>query len=77
MVENEPSRFSQLHALETSSPGSRLGNTQTRRDEHAGRFLALIRIFSLRARYRYKPAPLFTMIPVGERPVSAAVAALS
>ena len=28
MVENEPSRFSQLHALETSSPGPRLGNTQ-------------------------------------------------
>ena len=38
--------------------------------------LALIRIFSLRARYRYKPAPLFTMIPVGEKPVSAAVVAL-
>jgi DNA-binding beta-propeller fold protein YncE len=38
--------------------------------------LAVIRIFSLAARYRYKPAPLFTMIPVGERPVSAAVVAL-
>ena len=38
--------------------------------------LALIRIFSLRARYRYTPAPLFTMIPVGEKPVSAAVVAL-
>jgi len=25
---------------------------------------------------RYKSAPLFTMIPVGERPVSAAVVAL-
>jgi DNA-binding beta-propeller fold protein YncE len=39
--------------------------------------LAVIRIFSLAARYRYKPAPLFTMIPVGEKPVSAAVVALS
>jgi DNA-binding beta-propeller fold protein YncE len=39
--------------------------------------LAVIRIFSLAARYRYKPAPLFTLIPVGERPVSAAVVALS
>jgi len=38
--------------------------------------LAVIRIFSLAARYRYKPAPLFTMIPVGEKPVSAAVVAL-
>ena len=38
--------------------------------------LAVIRIFSLAGRYRYKPAPLFTMIPVGERPVSAAVVAL-
>jgi DNA-binding beta-propeller fold protein YncE len=38
--------------------------------------MAVIRIFSLAARYRYKPAPLFTMIPVGERPVSAAVVAL-
>ena len=26
---------------------------------------------------RYKSAPLFTMIPVGERPVSAAVVALT
>jgi DNA-binding beta-propeller fold protein YncE len=39
--------------------------------------MAVIRIFSLAARYRYKPAPLFTMIPVGEKPVSAAVVALS
>ena len=39
--------------------------------------LAVIRIFSLAGRYRYKPAPLFTLIPVGERPVSAAVVALS
>jgi DNA-binding beta-propeller fold protein YncE len=38
--------------------------------------LAVIRIFSLAARYRYKPAPLFTLIPVGERPVGAAVVAL-
>jgi DNA-binding beta-propeller fold protein YncE len=38
--------------------------------------LAVIRIFSLAGRYRYKPAPLFTMIPVGERPVGAAVVAL-
>ena len=38
--------------------------------------LAVIRIFSLAGRYRYKPAPLFTLIPVGERPVSAAVVAL-
>jgi hypothetical protein len=38
--------------------------------------MAVIRIFSLAARYRYKPAPLFTLIPVGERPVSAAVVAL-
>jgi YVTN family beta-propeller protein len=39
--------------------------------------LAVIRIFSLAARYRYKPAPLFTLIPVGEKPVSAAVVSLS
>ena len=45
-------------------------------DEQSGD-LAVIRIFSLAARYRYKPAPLFTLIPVGERPVSAAVVALS
>ena len=38
--------------------------------------MAVIRIFSLAARYRYRPAPLFTMIPVGEKPVSAAVVAL-
>ena len=38
--------------------------------------LAVIRIFSLAGRYRYKPAPLFTLIPVGEKPVSAAVVAL-
>ena len=38
--------------------------------------LAVIRIFSLAGRYRYKPAPLFTLIPVGERPVSAAVVSL-
>jgi DNA-binding beta-propeller fold protein YncE len=37
--------------------------------------LAVIRIFSLAAR-RYKSAPLFTLIPVGEKPVSAAVVAL-
>jgi YVTN family beta-propeller protein len=45
-------------------------------DEQSGD-LAVIRIFSLAARYRYKPAPLFTLIPVGEKPVSAAVVALS
>src|SRR5271157_1574506 len=39
--------------------------------------LAVIRIFSLAGRLRYKPAPLFTMIPVGEKPVSAAVVAFS
>ena len=44
-------------------------------DEESGD-LAVIRIFSLAARYRYKPAPLFTLIPVGEKPVSAAVVAL-
>ena len=38
--------------------------------------LAVIRIYSLAGRYRYKPAPLFTLIPVGEKPVSAAVVAL-
>jgi DNA-binding beta-propeller fold protein YncE len=38
--------------------------------------LAVIRIFSLSGRHRYKPAPLFTLIPVGEKPVSAAVVAL-
>jgi len=38
--------------------------------------MAVIRIFSLAGRYRYKPAPLFTLIPVGERPVSAAVVSL-
>jgi DNA-binding beta-propeller fold protein YncE len=44
-------------------------------DEKSGD-MAVIRIFSLGARYRYKPAPLFTLIPVGEKPVSAAVVAL-
>jgi YVTN family beta-propeller protein len=46
--------------------------------------MAVIRIFSLGGNEvggdrvkRYKSAPLFTMIPVGERPVSAAVVALS
>jgi YVTN family beta-propeller protein len=46
--------------------------------------MAVIRIFSLGGNQaggervkRYKSAPLFTMIPVGERPVSAAVVALS
>jgi YVTN family beta-propeller protein len=46
--------------------------------------LAVIRIFSLGGNQvggdrvkRYKSAPLFTMIPVGEGPVSAAVVALS
>jgi YVTN family beta-propeller protein len=46
--------------------------------------LAVIRIFSLGGNQvggdrvkRYKSAPLFTMIPVGERPVSAAVVALT
>lgn len=34
--------------------------------------LAVIRLYSLAAR-RNKPIPLFTLIPVGERPVSAAV----
>ena len=38
--------------------------------------LAVIRIQSLRAR-RYKSAPLFTMIPVGEGPVSTAVVAIA
>jgi len=38
--------------------------------------LAVIRIAALAAR-RYKSAPLFTLIPVGEKPVSAAVVALS
>ena len=45
--------------------------------------MAVIRIFSLSGNQvggirvtRYKSAPLFTMIPVGERPVSAAVVAL-
>ena len=45
--------------------------------------MAVIRIFSLGGNQvggdrvkRYKSAPLFTMIPVGERPVSAAVVAL-
>jgi len=44
--------------------------------------LAVIRILSLAttpngAQRRYKTAPLFTLIPVGERPVSAAVVLLS
>jgi YVTN family beta-propeller protein len=46
--------------------------------------MAVIRIFSLGGNQvggdrvkRYKSAPLFTMIPVGERPVSAAVVALT
>lgn len=44
--------------------------------------LAVIRIFSLAvtptgSQRRYKSAPLFTMIPVGERPVAAAVVTLS
>jgi len=46
--------------------------------------LAVIRLFSLSGRQtggdrvrRYKSAPLFTLIPVGERPVSAAVVALT
>ncbi len=38
--------------------------------------LAVIRIAALAAR-RYKSAPLFTLIPVGQKPVSAAVVALS
>ena len=45
--------------------------------------MAVIRVFSLGGNQvggdrvkRYKSAPLFTMIPVGERPVSAAVVAL-
>jgi YVTN family beta-propeller protein len=38
--------------------------------------LAVIRIAALAAR-RYKSAPLFTLIPVGEKPVSAAVVTLS
>jgi YVTN family beta-propeller protein len=45
--------------------------------------MAVIRIFTLGGNQvggervkRYKSAPLFTMIPVGERPVSAAVVAL-
>jgi YVTN family beta-propeller protein len=44
--------------------------------------LAVIRTYSLRApqlamRARFKSAPVFTMIPVGEKPVSAAVVALA
>jgi DNA-binding beta-propeller fold protein YncE len=42
--------------------------------------LAVIRIYALtnqNASNRYKPTPLFTMIPVGERPVSAAVVGFS
>jgi DNA-binding beta-propeller fold protein YncE len=46
--------------------------------------LAVLRIFSLSGRQpggdrirRYKSAPLFTLIPVGEKPVSAAVVALT
>jgi DNA-binding beta-propeller fold protein YncE len=44
--------------------------------------LAVIRVFSLAvtpngAQRRYKSAPLFTMIPVGDRPVSAAVVAFA
>jgi len=46
--------------------------------------LAVIRLFSLSGRQaggdrvrRYKSAPVFTMIPVGEKPVSAAVVALT
>ena len=46
--------------------------------------MAVIRVFSLGGNQvgggrvkRYKSAPLFTMIPVGERPVSAAVVALN
>jgi YVTN family beta-propeller protein len=40
--------------------------------------LAVIRIYSLGARRpNYRTAPLFTLIPVGEKPVSAAVVALS
>jgi YVTN family beta-propeller protein len=42
---------------------------------HRSGDLAVIRVASLAAR-RYKSAPLFTMIPVGEGPVSAAVARL-
>ncbi len=38
--------------------------------------LAVLRIPALAAR-RYKSAPLFTMIPVGEGPVDAAVVAIS
>lgn len=38
--------------------------------------LAVIRIAALAAR-RFKSAPLFTLIPVGEKPVSAAVVALT
>jgi len=46
--------------------------------------LAVIRIFSLSGNQvggvrvkRYKSAPLFTMIPVGQKPVSAAVVSLT
>ncbi len=44
--------------------------------------MAVIRTYSLRSpqlasRSRFKSAPLFTMIPVGEKPVSAAVVALT
>ena len=38
--------------------------------------LAVIRIASLTA-HRYKPTPLFTLIPVGEKPVDAAVVTLA
>ena len=41
--------------------------------------LAVIRLFSLTEAWsrRYKSAPLFTLIPVGEKPVAAAVVALT
>jgi DNA-binding beta-propeller fold protein YncE len=42
--------------------------------------LAVIRMYALTnqdASRRYKPTPLFTMVPVGERPVSAAVVGFS
>ena len=44
--------------------------------------LAVIRTYSLSApqlsaKARFKSAPVFTMIPVGERPVSAAVVTLT
>jgi YVTN family beta-propeller protein len=45
-------------------------------DEKSGD-LAVIRIASLAARPNYKSAPLFTVLPAGNKPVSAAVVTLA